>query len=64
MENEIITRTLDTERFLNIKLSYNERSKKFFIDFWDGREYIISEVISEAHALALSKQLMIKIIIG
>ena len=61
MSDEIITRAMDTERVLTVKLSFNETSKKFFIDFWDGREYLVSECISEAHAIALKNHLMIKI---
>lgn len=61
---KFITRTIDIERCLTIKLSHNETSKNFFIDFWDGREYLVSEKISEAHAMALSKHLLIKIMIA
>jgi hypothetical protein len=55
---------MGTERVLTVKLSYSETSKKFFIDFWNGDTYLVSEVIPENHALALSKHMNIKIMLN
>lgn len=69
--NQIIELTTKVERvdqkLLNIRLSHNERNGNFYIDFWEVDKknnpvkYIISQKITEAHALKISVETGIRI---
>lgn len=57
------------QRLLTIKLSYNENTNRFFIDFWDIQEFesgqgkcFISMNISRAEAEGISRETGIKIL--
>jgi len=53
-------------RVLTVRLSHNERSGSFFMDLWEGvqpdAKYIISIHLTEAVAVALSRETGIKIL--
>lgn len=51
------------EKLLTVKVSFNETSNKFFIDFWEGDKYLVSVNVNEKVAEGISRDTGIKIMI-
>lgn len=51
------------EKLLTVKVSYSDISDKFFIDFWDGDKYLVSVIVNQKVAEAISRETDIKIMI-
>lgn len=51
------------EKLLTVKVSFNDNSKKFFIDFWEGEKCLVSVNVNEKVAEGISRDTGIKIMI-
>lgn len=64
------TATKVDEKLLTVRISYNDNSNRFFVDFWDvdpvsqEKKCLISMSISKAEAEGISREIGVKILVA